>query len=295
MKKLALVVLITIILNSSNFAQELNAKVVVNFEQLETASKDKLEEFGSFIEDYLNNNKFAGDEWEGEPIDCNFSIFFSSASENTYSAQVVVTSTRPVYNSESNSLMLLIQDPTWSFVYERNQSLYFNPREFDALLSFLDYYAFLIIGVDLDSYVPQGGTEYFRIASDIAILGSNSGFSKGWALETSSYNKRGLVENLLRSNFQQFRTDYYDYHYNGLDELARDKRLATNNMVKLVKNLDGIYNKISRMNILMRVFFDTKHKEMFNYLQNYPDKSVLKLLKKIDPSHISTYDQGLED
>ncbi len=293
MKKLVLALML--LLSSIGVAQELNANVTVNYEQLETASKEKLQSFDQYIEDYLNNNKFAGDNWEGEPIDCNFTIFFTSSGETRYGAQVVVTSQRPVYNSENYSLMLLIQDGSWNFTYEQNQALYFNPTEFDPLLSFLDYYAFLIIGIDMDSYVPHGGTEYFTKASDIAILGSNSGYSKGWALETSSYNKRGLVENLLRSNFQQFRTDYYGYHYHGLDVMNEDKKAALKNIVKLVKNLEGIYDKISRMNLLMRVFFDTKHKEIFNYLQDYPDKSVLKLLKKIDPSHISTYDKGLED
>ena len=101
------------------------------------------------------------------------------------------------------------------------------------------------------------------------------------------------MEDLLRSNFQQFRIDFYDYHYNGLDLMNEDKEEATENIVKLVKNLDGIYDKISRMNILMRVFFDSKNKEIFSYLKDYPDKSVLQLLKKIDPSHLSTYEQGL--
>ena len=269
----------------SYHAQELNAKVTVNYEQLETSSKEKLETFAQEIQDYLNNNKFAGDSWEGEPIDCNFSIFFTSAGETRYGAQVVVTSQRPVYNSENNSLMLLVQDGNWNFEYEENQPLYFNPNEFNPLVSFLDYYAYIIIGIDMDSYVPQGGTDYYTMASDIAILGSNSGFSKGWTLETSSYNKRGLVDDLLRSNFQQFRIDFYDYHYNA----------GIENIVKLVNNLDGIYNKISRMNILMRVFFDAKHKEIFSYLKDLPDKSVLTLLKKIDPAHISTYDQAFDD
>jgi len=293
MKKLILA--ICVLISSINFAQELNAKVTVNYEQLENASKDKLENFGQEVEDYLNNNKFAGDNWEGDPINCNFSIFFTGGGAQTYRAQVVITSQRPVYNSENNSLMLLIQDANWNFVYEQNQALYYNPTEFDPLQSFLDYYALLIIGVDMDSYAPLGGTEYFSRCSDIAVLGSNSAFATGWTLETSSYNKRGLIEDLLRSNFQQFRIDYYDYHYNGLDILNEEKKAGTRNIVKLVKNLDGIYDKISRMNLLMRVFFDTKHKEIFNYLQDYPDKSVLRLLKKVDPSHISTYEQGLDD
>ncbi|MCB0731979.1 MAG: DUF4835 family protein, partial [Ignavibacteriae bacterium] len=215
MKKVLLIIFIAF--SSVSFAQELNAKVTVNYEQLKTSAKDKLVDFGRYVEDYLNNNKFAGSNWEGDPINCNFSIFFTSAGETSYGAQVVITSQRPVYNSENSSLMLLVQDGNWNFDYSQNQTFYFNPAEFNPLLSFLDYYAYVIIGLDMDSYVPQGGTEYFNRASDIAILGSNSGASKGWALETSSYNKRGLVEDLLRSNFQQFRTDFYDYHYNGLD------------------------------------------------------------------------------
>ena len=293
MKKLILLVLIVFV--SSNYAQELRANVTVNFEQLETPAKEKLQTFGRDVKDYLNNNRFAGDEWEGEPIECNFSIFFNSAGDQAYSAQVVITSQRPIYNSQYNTLMLLVQDGNWSFIYEQNQPFYFNPTEFDPLLSFLDYYAYVIIGMDMDSYVPQGGTEYYSKASDIAILGSNSGYSKGWALETSSFNKRGLVEDLLRSNFQQFRVDFYDYHYNGLDIMNEDREAGIANVVKLVNNLDGIYDKISRMNLLMRVFFDTKHKEIFSFLKDYPDKSVLVLLKKIDPAHTSTYNQGLED
>ena len=293
MKKYSIIVLFLFAV--PYFAQELNARVTVNYEKLETSSKEKLETFAQEIQDYLNNNKFAGDAWEGEPIDCNFSIFFISAGENTYSAQVVITSQRPIYQSENSSLMLLVQDGNWNFEYEENQPFYFNPTEFDPLLSFMDYYAYIIIGIDMDSYVPQGGTDYFTRASDIAILGSNSGYSKGWTLETSSFNKRGLVDDLLRSNFQQFRIDFYDYHYNGLDLMGEDPKTGIANIVKLVQNLDGIYDKISRMNVLMRVFFDAKHKEIFSYLKDYPDKSVLVLLKKIDPGHISTYDQGLED
>lgn len=286
---------IIFVIGTVSFAQELNAKVTINTEHLQTLGRDNLENFDQIVEDYLNNNKFTEGDWEGELINCNFAIFFTSSNDNTYNAQVVITSQRPIYNSDVISPMLRIQDVNMSFNYEKNQSLYFNPSEFDPLLSFLDYYAYLIIGMDMDSYQPLGGTNYFNRASDIAVLGSNSSFSKGWALATNSYNKRGLVEDLLRSNFQQFRIDLYDYYYNGLDMMNENKEEATQNVVKLVKDLDGIYNKISRMNLLLKVFFDTKYKELYNYLKDYPDKSVLQTLTKIDPTHISTYEQALEN
>jgi predicted transcriptional regulator len=75
--------------------------------------------------------------------------------------------------------------------------------------------------------------------------------------------------------------------------LGEDKQAAMQNIVKLVKNLDGIYNSISRMNVLMKVFFDSKYKEIYNLVKDYPDKSILQILKKVDPAHISTYEQGL--
>ncbi len=293
MKKLTLVLLFA--LSGYSLAQELNAKVVINTEQLKTIGRDNLENFDKIVEDYLNNNKFTNEDWQSEQIECSFNLFFSSSDGNSYSAQLIVNSTRNIYNSEAKSPMLRIQDNNVSFTYEKNQSMYFNPSEFDPLTSLLDYYAFVIIGLDMDSYQPLAGNEYFTKASDIAILGSNSAFSKGWALETSAFNKRGLVDDLLRSNFQQFRIDFYDYHYNGLDLMADDKEEAVKNIAKLVSNLDGIYDQISRMNLLLKVFFDTKHKEIFSNLKDYQDKSILKLLKKIDPTHVSTYEQGLEN
>ncbi len=280
---------------SNSFAQELNVKVTVNFEQLNTASKEKLHNFSEVVSDYLNKNKFAGEDWEGEPIDCSFNIFFTSSSETNYSAQVVVTSQRPIYKTKHNSLMLLVQDASWSFNYEPNQTISFDPDRFDPLLSFLDYYAFLIIGLDMDSYVSEGGTEYFSKALDIATLGANSSNPQGWELRTAAYSKKGLVQDLLRSNFAQFRIDFYDYHYNGLDMLEENKKASVDNVKKLIRNLDGIYNEIGRMNVLLKVFFDTKHKEIFSVIKEYPDEETFNLIRKLDPSHLSTYNQSLED
>ncbi len=283
------------ILFSTEFsvAQELSARVFVNYEKLETASKERLEDFAKVIEDYLNQNKFTGDAWEGEPIDCSFNIFFTSGtSDLNYSAQVVVTSQRPIYKTNRNSLMLRIQDGKWKFNYEQNQILYFDPTVFDPLTSFLDFYAYLIIGFDMDSYEPFGGSDYFARAYDIAVLGSGSN-ADGWQLNSSTYNRRALVEDLRDSDLQRFREDYFDYHYNGLDEFYSNKEKAQKNIAKLVMHLNEDLDKINRRSVLLRVFFNAKHAEIANYLSDYPDKNIFKILKKIDPPHISTYDKIL--
>ncbi len=291
MRKILLLILIFPVVLLS---QELNATVNVNYEQLPTASKDKLQGFAEAIQNYLNQNKFTESDWEGDKIDCTFNIFFvSSGGELNYAAQVVVTSQRPIYRSHRHSLMLRIQDPSWKFQYEKNQILYFDPTVFNPLTSFLDFYAYVILGFDGDSFDRLGGSDYFTRAYDIAVLGSNSNASKGWQFSSGSYSRRALVEDLRNSQFEKFREDYFDYHYNGLDEYFSNKKKAQANIAKLVEDLYKVRDQIDRRSVLMKVFFNAKHAEIAEYLKDYPDKSIFEKLKLIDPPHISTYDKLL--
>ncbi len=289
MKKLILILsLFPIVL----FGQELDATVTVNYEQLETSAKEKLENFADDVREYLNSNRFTDQDYQ-DKIKCSFNIFFvSSSGETKYSAQVVITSQRPIYNSQKNSLMFRVQDSKWDFNYEKGQTLYFNQTDFDPLTSFLDYYAYVIIGVDADSYQKLGGTDYFNKALDITVLGGNSSYKKGWVLDGSNYNRRALVLNLTDASYQKFREDFFDYHYNGIDIYAENKTVAQRNIVKLISDLAAVRDKLDARSVLLKVFFDAKNKEIVDYLMDYPDKAtVFEMLKKIDPSHLSTYEK----
>lgn len=278
-------------------AQELDATVIINVEQLPTASRERLDNFANQIKDYLSNTKFTQKAWEGDRIKCSFNIFFSSANDETsYSAQMVVASQRPIEGSKLSSLMMQIMDNTWSFKYEKNQAMYFNQADFDPLTSLLDFYSYVIIGFDSDSYRPMDGTECFQKALDLTVRGANSSSSKGWLLESSAYNRRALIDNLLNAKYQQFRQDYFDYHYNGLDLLHTEdqKQIAYNNIIKLIKNLDKMKDQLDIRSALLKVFFDAKAGEFVEILKNYPDKSIFNTLKKIDTPHISKYDEALK-
>ena len=134
------ILFLLVFLPSLFFSQELNAKVTVNFEQLPNAAKERLVDFQYAVEGYLNNTRFTDLDWEGDRIACSFNIFFTSNSgETRYSAQVVVTSQRPLYQSPKSSLMINILDKDWKFDYEKNQTLRFNLVNFDPLTSFLDF------------------------------------------------------------------------------------------------------------------------------------------------------------
>jgi len=290
MKKLFVLILLLPVLYT---AQELDAKVTINNEKLLAVYKDKLANFPLDLENYLNSTRFTGQTWEFEKIKCTFNIFFSAAAdENKYSAQVSITSLRPVEGSTSPTLMLNVVDNNWEFIYEPGQSMYFI-QDYDALTDFLDFYAFMIIGMNEDSYAELGGAEYFNQAYNIAILGSSTPGSSGWDKSSSSYNRRGLIDDLLNEKYRTFREDYFDYHYNGLDIYASKKIDAQKNIIKLIKNLEALRTKVDIYGTLVKTFFDAKSGEITSFLKDYPDKTIFKSLKKVDPPHTAKYDEVL--
>jgi hypothetical protein len=288
-------VLFILLITSVTHSQELNCKVTVNFESIPVVNRELLSDFARTIEDYLNKTRFT-DKWEGDKIDCAFNIFFIGASSDiNYSAQAVVTSQRPIYKSAKNSLMLSINDSQWSFTYEKNQTLYPAQSVFDPLTSFLDYYAYVIIGFDMDSYEELAGNPYFTKAFDIVNLGANSSFRIGWEKSSSSFNRRGLVEDLLNEKYRPFREAYFNYHYNGLDLMSEKKPAAIKNIIKLVDVLEVLRTKVDINSVLLKTFFDAKSGEIIENLKTYPDKSVFKKLRKIDPSRGLKYDEAAQE
>lgn len=276
------------------FGQELSATVILNIEQLSTEQKDKVRNLKQDLENYLNNTQFTENAWEWDKISCTFNIFFISGAGTSYSAQVVVTSQRPVDQSNRKSLILNIMDQQWKFNYEEGQSMYFKEVDFDPFISFLDFYAYLIIGFDSDTYDIAGGSEWFNKALEVVVKGAGSNNKLGWEYQSASYNRRALLDDLQSANYQQFREDYYDYHFNGLDIFTRDKKKAQANIVKLINHLKDKIDQLDPRSVLLRVFFNAKAGEIADYLSDYPDKTIFNTLIKIDNSNMSKYEKALE-
>lgn len=290
------IIVLIILIFSVIYSQELDASVIVNYEKLETSYREKLVDFNSVVEEYLNNNKFTGDNWEWDKIKCNFSIFFTASSDETrYTAQVVVNSQRRIDNTNSYSLMLNTLDNSWQFSYEPGQSVIFNETDFDALTSLLDFYAYIIIALDSDSYDPLGGTEMFNKAFNLSQLGNASNLN-GWQLKRNVYNKRGFIEEMLNAQFQQFREDYCVYHLDGIDTFSQSKEVAQKNIAKLIENLYNSKDKRDVRSIVMKIFFDAKHKEICEILKDYKyNQDIFNKLKQLDPGHIAKYNEILDN
>ena len=286
--------LIILLFGSVLSAQELNCKVEVNYESLPVNNRELLTDFAGIIESYLNSTRFTNEDW-AQKIDCTFSIFFTGASSDVdYSAQIVIVSQRPVYNSPKNSSMLTINDGQWSFKFQRGQALYANQTTFDPLTSFLDFYALIIIGMDMDTFENFGGTVYFKRALDIANLGATSSANTGWLPSSAVYSRLGLIGDILNEKYAAFRGAVFDYHQYGLDSYTKNAKLAQEYMVQLINVLWEMYQKSGSINsVYVRTFFDAKNGEIVDYLRSYPDPEIFNKLKKIDPPHSAKYDSAM--
>lgn len=280
-------------LSAQQFAQELDATVTVNYEKLPVINKESLVGFQNVISDYLNSTRFTGSNWDNPKIKCTFNIFFLSAGDEiNYNAQVFIGSQREVYKSDKFSPVVTILDNNWAFTYEKNQSLYYNPSVFESIVSFLDYYAYIIIGMDADSWEVLGGTPYFTKAFEIALLGSNSRYSKGWERAGSSFSRRDLADDILSEKYRKLREGIADYYY-GIDFYQVNKKGGQDKIAGFIKSIESIKSKIDIKSVFVKTFFDAKYAEIVDYMKDYEDKNIFKILKSIDPPHASKYDEML--
>ncbi len=273
-------------------AQELEFDVSIDAQQLPTANKEYVTHFAEEVKKYLNDFRWTTEDYLGEKIHCTMSIFFLSGSpDNRYSVRVFIGSQRPIYRSNKGTLTLRILDDKWEFSYIPGQGFRHNETQFDPLLSFLDFYACLIIGYDTDTFSEMGGTQYFQRASDIAARGASEN-SKGWPKGGTGYTRQQIIEDLLNSKYAPIRKALFIYHFHGLDMLETNQNRGLDNMLYAI-DLIGKAQKAENTALpLARIFFEAKYQEIADRFANYPDRSVIGRFADYDPTHKRDYDQA---
>jgi hypothetical protein len=292
----ALLISFLLLFTSHLLSQELDCKVTINTESIPSGQRDYLRNFSNDIERYINNTRFTNEDLDGEKIQCNLEIFVKAAtSDNRYQAQVVIASQRPVYigdhKSDRTTLVIRILDNNWEFPYMPNQRMNHDEMIFDPLTSYLDFYAYLIIGFDLETYVPLSGSQCFQKASNIVQLASNSSVGKDWQSSSASYSKFGITEELSGMKYSSFRTAFNNYYFDGLDLLATEKQKALENILKAIETVNDVRRRQNPTSVIVKQFFDAKFREIAEIFQSYPDRQVYETLSTYDQEHRTTYQE----
>jgi hypothetical protein len=280
-------------------AQELKCSVTVNATQIQTSDRGIFKELKNAIEQFMNTRKWTNDAYKPhEKINCNLLITISKMpSVGNFTASVQVQSARPVYNSSYSSLLFNFADRDWEFEYIESMQLDYNDNGFtNNLTQMLAVYAYLIIGVDYDSFSELGGTPYFQRALNVVNNAQQTSYP-GWQMQGSNRNRYWLVENLNNSQMTDLRKAIYSYHRLALDTFDKDPDKSRETILKGLKDIKKIRD-INPNAILVISFLDAKGKELANIFSDgniQTRREAYDIITAIDPSNRSSYDKIIQN
>ena len=203
--------------------QELNARVNINRSQVSNTKGEVFDALQKTMADFLNNHKWTELTFrDNEKIQCTFNLTVSTYSDtdNSFVCSLLLSSTRPVYGSSYTTTGYSVKDPQFTFTFKEHDQLEFNINNIDNnLVALLAYYAYVIIGMDMDTMAPKGGTPYLQTAEQIVQAGQALDFP-GWKAFDDSKNRFGLLNDYMDGAMESMRQFEYVYHRKGLDRMA---------------------------------------------------------------------------
>ena len=293
MKKLVLLVT-AIILTGSLYAQDLNARVQILAPQLQNTNQRIFTELETSIRDFLNNRRWSGDALQAqERIDCNMVITINSwDGSGSFKAEAQIQSSRPVYGSSYYTTVLNISDKDFDFNYSEGQPLDYTDQNYTSnLTSLLAFYAYIITGLDYDTFSKFGGTNYFNKAQ-LVVNNAQNAPNSGWKAFENLRNRFWLAENLTNKTYSSIRESLYEYHREGLDVMSGNQSKGEKVIQNVLPKLQKI-DKQKQGSMLPQLFFSAKADELVKILSTSSPQERIRaynLLAEIDPANISKYD-----
>jgi len=293
-----LIVLLFFISGGSSIAwiegQELNCTVKVNHSQVQGTNNDVFESLEADIAEFMNNRVWTDLQYQKtERIDCtmNITVKTYNATTNRFTCELLFQVTRPVYNSGYNTIVFSMRDTEFVFVYMEQDALDFNLNNMDNnLTALLAYYAYLFIGMDLDTFSPMGGTDVLHVVESI-VNNAQTMSEPGWKAFDNTKNRHAIINDYMDSSLEPMRRMQYKYYRQGLDEMAQNVdrgRTAITEALEMLKEAHS--NK--PLSQLPQIFTDFKRDEIVNIYSGHgtekEKQTVFDIVSNINASQ-NTY------
>lgn len=278
-------------------AQELNAKVSVNRSKVSDTKGEVFPSLEKKATELLNNTKWTDLKLkESERIQCTFNITVNTYSDtdNSFTASLLVTSSRPVYGTNLMTTAFSNNDTQFNFKFQEFDELEFRPEQIDnQLVALLAYYAYLVIGADLDTMSPMGGTEVLQKAEEVVSAGQTLDYP-GWKAFDDNKNRFGLLNDWLDGSMESYRQMLYKYHRSGLDQMADDVDKGRAAIAEALTLLDAAH-KAKTQSHLPQLFSAYKREELVNIFAQKgtaeEKQQAYDILFSIDPSQGNNWDK----
>lgn len=285
--------LLTLSLPVMTHAQELDARVTINHQQVQGTSTSVFETLKTALEQFLNERQWTNMQFKkNERIACNFAITIKkySPSDNTFQGSLNVQSTRPVYGATYTTTCYAFNDPNFNFTYQEYDQIDFRQDVIDNnLTAMLAYYVYMIIGYDLDAMAPMGGTESFKTCQTI-VTGAQSLNEKGWKAFDDNKNRYALITDLLDGGMEPFRQMQYKYYREGLDVMSENVERGRAAITQALELLNKAHDNKS-MSALPQIFTEFKRDELLNIYKGHASSQekdkVVNILTRINASQSS--------
>ena len=282
-------------------AQELQAKITINHAQISGTEKGVFDNLQQTLQQFVNNRQWTHLQFQkDERIICNFNITVTKydRDQNLFTCKALIQANRPVFNSAYTSTLYNNVDDNFTFRFAEYDQLEFNEQQIDNQLTALfAYYAYLIIGIDLDSFAPKGGEDILQRCMNLANNAQNLDYP-GWKAFSDDRNRYAIISDYLDGALEPFRQLQYDYYRKGLDEMANN---AERGRTEITAALETGLKKAKEnrpLSLLPQIWTDFKKDELANIYRGKgtqkEKESIYELLFSINPSQNKYWDQVKE-
>ncbi len=298
MRRIVVVGLMMLAIGITATAQELQAKININHQQVQGTDKAVFENLQQTLEQFVNEHQWTALQFqENERIQCSFNITVTKydAGSNRFTCTALIQANRPVFNSSYNTTLYNNRDKNFDFDFVQYDQLNFNEEVIDnQLVALFAYYSLLIIGLDLDSFSPMGGTDVLQRCMNLTNNAQNLDFT-GWKSFEDSRNRFAIINDYLDEAMKPFRQLQYDYYRKGLDEMAQNVERGRTNVTTALETCLKKAHSDKPLSMLPQIWTDYKKDELANIYKSKgtqkEKESVYDILFGINASQNTSWEK----
>ena len=279
-------------------AQELQARITINHSQIQGTDVSVFENLKQTLEQFVNERQWTDLQFQkNERIQCNFNITVTKyvKEEDRFECNALIQANRPVYNSAYTTTLYNNRDDNFHFEFKQFDQINYNDETVDNQLTALfAYYAYLIIGLDLDSFAPLGGTDILQRCVYLVNNAQDLGFP-GWKLFEDSRNRFAIINDYMDESMKPFRQLQYDYYRKGLDEMANNAERGRTEITNALESGLKTAHENKPLSLLPQIWTDYKKDELKSIYSGKGTQKekerIYEMLMAINSSQSNTWDE----